>query len=138
MIPVENLPDVLPIVLPMLEKTLEIYGYNRYSLEEIVYGLRMGLYTLWAGQEEESYIFLITELRQEKSGLVVNVILGGGALDSEDLIIQHIELLEQWAKGIGAVGISVWGRLGWKKKLAPYGYQHETSLFRRVFSERMN
>jgi hypothetical protein len=137
LIPPSKYSVVLPHALPYFKRTLERYAYSRYSLEEIVFGLRSGLYQLWGGAIDGHKLYVVTELVQEKVGPVVHVILGGGSLDEEDEMLRYIVLIEQWAENMGAVGVAVWGRVGWKRKIAKYGYQHETSLFRRVFNERM-
>jgi len=138
LIPPHNLKNFLPQVLPWLEKTIQECGYTRWTLESLVDDLYKGEYQLWAACEQGKYMFLVTELVQDLVGLSVHVVLGGGQMDDDREVIHHLGLLENWSKNIGATSIVIWGRIGWKRLLAPHGYKFESAMFRRSFTDRMN
>ena len=137
-LPPDQLSAVWPVVLPLLEQTIMEMGFRFWTVPEIHYRLQTGAMQLWGANVGEAFLFVVTEVVQEPSGPSVQIVLGGGELDSEAAIVQHIGIIEAWAKDIGALSLVVWGRMGWKKLLRPYGYSFETALFRRSLRERMN
>jgi len=138
LVPPQILPLVLPFALPWLEKTLREFAWENWTLENIIEDLQGEKKQLWAGHVGEDYLYVITQLVEEVTGISVHVVLGGGTLDAENSIIQHIAAIEQWARNIRATSVVVWGRLGWKKLLAPYGYQFDTAAFRLPLKGQVN
>jgi len=138
LIPASHIRTLLPQAGPWLERSLSEFSWQRWTIESIVEELLKGNLQLWAAREQKVYLFVVTEVVLEMTGKSVHVILGGGKLDRERVVLRHIGTIEEWAKGIGANSLVVWGRLGWKKMLAPHGYEFETAMFRRTFTERMN
>lgn len=129
---------MLPQVLPVLECTLERYEWNRWTLPELVQGLRAERYQLWAAREGEKSLYVVTEIQPTASGPELHIVLGGGGLDEDEEILKHLGLIEEWATAYDVKSVIIWGRLGWKKKLAKYGYQLETAMYRRPLTYRMN
>jgi hypothetical protein len=138
MIPPEKLRATLPQILPWLEKTIQDRGYRFWTTEELVEALLAGRMQLWVAQEGRHYLFVVTEVMVEQTGRVVSVVLGGGSLDPEKAILQHIAGLEKWAKDIGAKAVQIHGRKAWGRLLSDHGYQHDYSTFRHTLSERYN
>lgn len=138
MIPAEKVRTVLPFAGPWLEKTLSEFSWYRWTMESIVLELERGALQLWGAQIGTNYLFVITEVIMEVTGKSVHIVLGGGKLDEDKAILYHINLIENWARDIGATSVVVWGRVGWKKLLAPHDYRFETAMFRRTLNERMN
>lgn len=138
MIPPSNVRDVLPQVLPWLEKSILERGYSNWTLESLVDELLAGKKQLWAAKQGEHYLFVVTEVWEEVYGRCVHIVLGGGSLDEDRAILAHISIIEQYSKSIGAKSMTVSGRIGWKKLLASYGYRLDYATFRHTFPERMN
>lgn len=136
-IPMQDLPTVLPEAMKYFERTLQEYSWERWTPESIVWGLQENRLQLWAANKGEDFLYVLTEVVPEHRGPFVHIVLGGGSLDSEDEMIAQIGLIEQWARNIGAIGTVVWGRLAWGRKLAPHGFYLETSVFRHLFTERL-
>lgn len=132
----EKIPETLPFALPWIEKTLQEMSYTRWTLEGVVEQLQKGDLQLWACHAKGKHLFVITELIQEITGLTVHIVLGGGRLDKD--MIRYLDLIETWAKGLGATGFVIWGRWGWEKLLRPFGFKFETAVFRRTFTERLH
>jgi len=135
LIPRENLKEVLPFVLPWLEKTINEATWTTWSVEDVVEGLNSGRYLLWGVGKETKNLFVMTELVQEKLGQSVHIVLGGGQIYPES--VDHISLIENYAKQIGATSVVVIGRLGWRKFLAKNGYEFEAASFRRILKDKM-
>ena len=136
LVPKEQIQQVLPNALPWIEKTLEEMAYTRWTLEGLVEELQKGNMQLWACHSKGKHLFVITELITELNGLTVHIVLGGGHFNKD--MLRYLNLIETWAKGLGATGFVIWGRWGWEKLLRPLGFKFETAVFRRTFTERLN
>lgn len=139
-IPIKDLPKVLPYAIPWLEATINHFQWVDWSLQGVIQGLQTGRFHLWAAEKlgTDKRLWVLTQILDDLMGKSVNIVLGGGQLDDENELVEEIARIETWARSIGAKSIVVWGRMGWKKLLAPHGYRFETALFRRVFNDRMN
>lgn len=136
LVPKEQVQSVLPNALPWIEKTLEEMAYTRWTLEGIVEELQNGKMQLWVCYDKGKHLFVITELITELTGITVHIVLGGGRFNKN--MLRYLNLIENWAKGLGATGFVIWGRWGWEKLLRPLGFKFETAVFRRTFTERLN
>ena len=135
-VPKEQVKEFLPFALPWLERTLSETAYTRWTLDGIVEDLQSGALQLWACTYEGKRMFLVTELIHELTGVTVHVVLGGGQFSPA--MTRYLDLIEIWARSMGATGFVIWGRMGWSKFLRPLGFQFETAVFRRTFKERLN
>lgn len=138
MIPPSRIKDVLPKVLPWLEKTLSERGYANWTLEGLVDDLQAGRKQLWGAHQEGHYLFAVTQVWTELTGPHVDICLAGGSLDPEYAILNHLVVIEQWAKNINAKSMTISGRKGWEKLLIPYGYRFDYTVYRHTFTERFN
>lgn len=138
LVPPANLPDFLPYALPWIERTINQRGWFKWNIQTIVAGLQQGHLQLWMAQEGEAQIFVITQVLLEEEGKAVHIVLGGGSIDDKADILQHISLIENYAKNIGATSVVIWGREGWKRKFAPHGYNFEAVMLRRRLTDRMH
>jgi hypothetical protein len=137
-IPPNQVRSVLPKVIPWLEKTISEEGYKGWTIESLVDDLVCGRKQLWAGQRGEHFLFVVTEVYQEVLGPSLHLVLGGGSLDPEKAMLEHITLLENWARFNKFKSVVVWGRLAWGRLLKPQGYKFDTAAFRHTFPERLN
>lgn len=138
LVPVHSVRVFLPQALPWIEKTLAEFRWIRWTLETIVQGLLSGELILWATKRDHRYLFVITDVIMEVGGPTVRVLLGGGELDEDMFMLEELAQIESWAKNNGATSIIVEGRMGFKKLLAPQGYQFEAATFRRTLTNRMH
>lgn len=80
--------------------------------------------------EDEQFVAFVTseiivsELTGKKS-VRLGELAGEGGLD----LVPHIEAIEEWARSIGAVELTPFGREGWRKPLARAGYKPKFVLY---------
>lgn len=134
-VPKEALPQMLHLALPWLDKTIDLATWTTWTTEQVIEGLQEGKLQLWACGGNDKYLFAITEIVQNQLGSSVHIVLGGGQLI--DGMVDHITLVENWAKNIGAKSVVIWGRLGWKKPLAKHGYDLQEVIYRRTLKDKM-
>ena len=77
--------------------------------------LRAGRVRIWMGEGA----VLATELADEPEGPGLHVWLAAGRLAA---VLALRPGLEAWARGAGCVRITLDGRKGWARVLAPFGY----------------
>ena len=129
-------PDLLTIAwaeaLPWMKRVVDREG-EVWRLPEIKDGLDRGVFQLWTAYEkgeDTSKGYAVTEIAQLKDGKTVLIRWTAG----RDLQtwIGHLTGIERWAFEIGAEHIMICGRAGWKRVLAPYGFQHRYTMYTKT------
>lgn len=98
---------------PFLEPALD-YNGGTHAWGDIEGGVLTGVMQLWPAPEGA----LVTEILRYPKQRVCNVFLGGGAMDQLKAMVPSVEV---WAKAQGCQAVTVLGRPGWVRALAPFG-----------------
>jgi hypothetical protein len=101
-------------VRPFLEPALA-YGGDTHSYVHIVNGVISGQFHLWPTENSA----LVTEIHDYPNKRLLHIFLAGG--DLNEIKNLHGDVV-QFAKSIGAVGLSLTGRPGWIKALSDLGF----------------
>jgi hypothetical protein len=109
-------------VKPLLQKALD-YSDGKYGLEDVYRALSQREMQLWLVFDERGEICAICITRvicypREKRAAIVFA-SGTGVMEW----VHHNETIQAWAKSEGCASLEIYGRPGWEKVLAPYGYQ---------------
>lgn len=91
---------------------------------ELLEELRTGRAQLWAGESAA----VVTQCVVGPEGASLHVWLAGGRLEG---VLALREGFEAWARGRGCRAVTVAGRRGWARVLAPYGYAPHGQELRR-------
>lgn len=124
-IPHSEIDKYWEYVVPEIRRALE---HNQGDHDELaIYcGIQQRDMQLWIG----SQYTLVTELIRYPTGkLVCDLLLLAG--ENADNWLDDIELIDQWCQEVGADEIRVSGRVGWKRKLKPYGFEHAYTVLAR-------
>lgn len=112
---------------PWIEAALE-YSGGTHSFSDVVQGLVEGRMQLWPAERG----CIVTEIVQYPKKKVLHVFLGGGELDQ--ILDMHEDVI-RWAKAEGCVGLTMSGRLGWKRPLAKHGWRPILMTYEKDFDE---
>lgn len=108
-------------------KTWEPY----YDLENIYNGLQNDLLTLFITLDKTEVVFaMMVQVNSYPKCRVVSFIWAAGR-EVDKYLVLGLEALHEFAVMVGAAEVKVEGRLGWKKILAPYGYNFDRVILRR-------
>ena len=110
---------------PWIEAALE-YSGGTHEFEDIVIGIYEQRMQLWPAENS----CLVTELVNYPRKRVLHVFLGGGNL--EEIMGMHSDVIK-WAKLQGCSGMTMTGRLGWKKPLAEHGWKTVHQSYAKEF-----
>lgn len=98
---------------PFLEPALA-YNGGTHEWADIEAGIASGKLQLWPAPAGA----LVTEILAYPRQRVCNVFLGGGDLDQIKAMVPSVEA---WAKVQRCAAVTVMGRPGWVRALAPFG-----------------
>ena len=86
-----------------------------------------GIAHVWG--DEDSCI--VAEIRQFPTGAFeVHVLIAAG--DVDELVNHTIRRVEQWARDLGALFVTISSRAAWAKIMQPHGYEHWQTEIRKV------
>lgn len=105
---------------PQIEAALS-YNAGTQTLQQVYDAIENGNMQLWPLQNS----VLVTEVVKMPNNTLINIVLGGGDLDEIKI---GVAFVEQMAKDIGAGGITIIGRKGWKKIFPEYREQFTVLL----------
>lgn len=91
-------------------------GGDTHSLADILAGIQSNRYQWWPGLES----FVLTEIMDYPQKRVCHVFLAGGTLEEIRAIRTWVE---EWAKSIGCVAATIYGRAGWERELQGEGWR---------------
>lgn len=98
-----------------IEAALE-YSGGTHNFADIVQGIHSNKMQLWPSAKG----CIVTEIVVYPRKKLINIFLGGGELNQ--ILDMHSDVIS-WAKQQGCSGMTMTGRLGWKKPLAEYGWK---------------
>jgi hypothetical protein len=108
-----------------IEAALE-YSGGTHNFDDVVEGLKSGVLQLWPTPRG----CIVTEIVLYPRKRVLNVFLGGGELDQ--ILDMHTDVVD-WAKAQGCTALTMSGRAGWKKSVAPHGWKPQHSTYVKEF-----
>jgi len=124
-----RVPDCWPQVAEWVAKALE-HGGVIYCPADILRALLTRDMQLWLAWDGEALrACCVTRLASYPKLRVCCVLIIGG--DGVDDWLMFSKDIEAWAQESGAQAIEGVGRLGWRKKAAPFGYQPEGVIYRK-------
>lgn len=135
-IPYGNVANVLPGILPYLQKS-ELWSDGRSKVDDIVRLALMGHLQLWVvHQEQVVYGFFGLEVKQYPQCKMLAVqycAMETGTLAEvqESMMV----IAEDIAKNSGCAGIEFIGRPGWKKVADAHGYTVQSVMYQKFLKE---
>jgi hypothetical protein len=109
--------EILPIVHPKFRGLIEralAEGYGQMGYEDVLKGVRDGVYQLWAAEGS----LCITTIDIFPLIKQCTVIIGAGDLREIDDELRP--MIEKWARSIGCDTMLIMGRPGWERALEGY------------------
>lgn len=134
-ITVQNLSLVWSPVAELLQSASATWE-TLYTLESIFLEIFLERAQLWVLEfNDEVCGCMITELVAFPKATMLRILLSAG--DQNALVngMQFLPMIETWAKKQGATIIDVYGRPGWKRVLAPHGYESQAVVVRKSIHE---
>jgi len=134
----ENVPVVLQIIGTEIENVVDTFtmGYCTYS--QVVQELYNAQRQLWVLATDEMHIqgWLVTKLQTLAVGRRLILDLFGG--EDIDLLLTHLEIVEDWAEQYGATETFAYARPGIRKKLRKYGFHHVCDIVIRPLKQKVH
>lgn len=129
-VPKEELEMLWPHARPYVENVL-MRGFEEYSIEDVYTKLLEGNMQLWIFLDEKHEIggCLITRVVMYPQMRVCEIVFG--SFDDLDKYVHFYEVIEEWARENEVDVMRIYGRRGWTKKLAPFGYKQTSILYTR-------
>ena len=118
----EHVAGLWPVVAPLLKPAVDRSG-GRISMDTVFASLEQGTHLLWIVADESTITAAFTTRVAQyplKRMLVVEC-LGGSRL--REWVSDTNDTLIRFAKDSNLDGIEMYGRNGWSKALAPYGWK---------------
>lgn len=118
-------PQAAPLLIPATE-----HSHGRYVIEDVYDYVSKGSMTLWVAHIDGKIIGAATTHKvdyPQKS--VLNIGFWGGETPVEAWGVDLLRMLQRYAKEIDCECLEAHGRLGWFKKLNPYGYEKVFECF---------
>lgn len=113
---------------PWLEAALAAHRRPLYTLADVEGLVERDEARLWLGKRS----CILTQVHDYGTGeRVLHVWLAGGDMDE---IKTAIAPIEEWAVAAGCTQVSIDGRKGWERALAPFGFEHETTSLRKCLT----
>lgn len=124
-----NIDDVWPVIKPMLERSLD-YADGKFSAKSVRDALITKAMQLWVAVTKDEIIkaFAITQIVNYPNKCVLIIMFAGG--ESMQSWLRYINILQNFAAFHECEAVEIYGRNGWEKALAPYGYVKIHSVYR--------
>ena len=118
---------------------LEPATMGRVEKEDLEIVLLNGTFQLWsvANDLKEVKAWAVSQMVVDTDGERTMVIRWAGGSDLKQWI-QQIDWAEHFARTHDLSRVAVWGRPGWKKTLAPYGYTLDHCVYSKKVNPRIN
>lgn len=98
-----------------IEAALE-YSGGTHIYEDVERGILDGRMQIWPGKKSAA----VTEVVEYARKKVLHIFLAGG--DMEELV-DMIDSAEAWGRTLGCTALTMSGRKGWERALAPHGFK---------------
>lgn len=124
-----RIDEVWPEIEPMLEEAIK-YSDGKFTAKCVKDALTTKEMQLWVAvnKKEKIQAFAVTQIVNYPAKRVMIIMFASGSCLEKWLHFIHI--LKNYAEYQDCRSIEIYGRKGWEKKLAPYGYQTIHSVYR--------
>lgn len=128
-----DVPTYWPAIEPWIVSALAHGGSVTYTPPDILKALLCRSMKLWLAFEGETLkaCCITAFIRYPRLKSVSVMIVGGKDVDDW---LHFSKDVEAYAKAEGAEAVEGPGRLGWKRKAAPYGYQPAVTIYRKMLA----
>ena len=129
--PVESrvAPELALRLAPDIERALEHGG--DFTLDDIHEKLAARDWQLWAVTREGKHAgCVITHVAVRPAAKVVEIVLLAGK-DARKWMPETEDVIEAWARDLGAVAMEATGRDGWERRMKPAGWCKSAVVIRR-------
>ena len=120
-----SLPDELSRCREWIEAALG-YGGGTHDFNDVVDAISTGHMQLWPADDG----CLVTEIVKYPRKTVLHIFLAGGRMGQ--ITDMHDDVIA-WAKTQGCESLTLAGRKGWVKALAPYGWNQNLVVLEKRF-----
>jgi hypothetical protein len=134
----QHLEDIWPRMAPWIMQSLDGDYLRPGVIQAMKADIARGANQLWGAHSEKEGILAvaITEaiMIGGKRALVVRHMGGKGMKKWLDALA----FIERWAMQQDIEVVEIWGRPGWIRVLAPYGYRHSFHVLEKVVSKELH
>lgn len=131
LVPVEMLDTCIDEVGPLIKRATDRSG-GRWRVQDVVDSILSGEQHLWvAFDDEKIWAAITTRVSHYPRMKMLDVIMCGGERMNEWLPLL-LERLDKWKIDLDCVGLETSGRIGWVKRLKPYGWKHAFAVLEKV------
>lgn len=124
----KHLDKVWPQAAPMIETAL-IYADGKYNLDSIYKAISERDKQLWVATYDNDLIAVcVTEITIYPCKKVLTVFASAGI--RMDAWLDFLQPIMAWGKSQGCEAAEIYGRKGWERILAKYGYEHVSTVIR--------
>jgi len=124
----EELAERWKEIKPYIERATA-HGIGETSAHDMFVGAMNGTYECWEAFDDNynTLSFGMARINRFEGHTQLQIVTAAG--DGWDKYgPEALEYAEQYAASIGCKYVTVWGRLGWSKKMKQYGYNHTYSV----------
>ena len=100
---------------------------DTHSLDDVTAGVLLGRYKLW----ENERAFALTEIHHFPRESHCHVFLAGGTIDG--ILDLYEQAKDDSKREHGCVLMTISGRKGWERALAPHGWRHAMTTLYKEF-----
>lgn len=115
-------------IKPYIDCAVE-HGIGETTSHDMFVGAMTGTYECWEAFDSEykTLSFGMARINRFENHNQLQIVTAAG--DGWDNYgPEALKFAEQYAKDIGCKYVTIWGRLGWTKRLKDYGYKHTYSV----------
>lgn len=113
---------------PMIETAL-VYADGKYNLDSIYKAIAERDKQLWVATYDNDLIAVcVTEITIYPCKKVLTVFASAGI--RMDAWLDFLQPIMDWGKSQGCEAAEIYGRKGWERILAKYGYEHVSTVIR--------
>lgn len=140
----ENVPMLLQVVGQDIENVIDTFTMGNSSYHQVVTDLYNGSRQLWILATDEFQVqgWLVTKLQNLPAGkrLIFDLFGGKGifADNDLDLLLTHLDKIEDWAAQYGVTETFGYMRPGLRKKLRKYGFHHVCDIVIRPLKQKVH
>lgn len=133
-----HIDEVWPIVSPWL---IQAIGEEPYwgQISQIREEIRVGSMHLWVVQDTSNGAILAVAVTEPQmlGGHKILIVrwMGGRNIDQW---LNDMGVIERWAKVNSFVRVEIWGRPGWSRKFAPFGYREDYRVIGKQLDKELH
>jgi len=132
----ENVPSILQLIGQDIEDVVDTFTMGHCTYHDVVQELYTEYRQLWVLPTEALQIqgWLVTKIQNLAHGKRLILDLFGGT--DVDLLLSHLDRVEEWAEQFGVTETFAYARPGLRKKLRKHGFHHICDIVIRPLNQR--